>query len=59
MCYGSFGPVNDECYAVGYGLRPHQADFVIGSYRGDEAQVVDSCVRALEDMVSVLKATSS
>ena len=40
-------------------LRPHQADFVIGSYRGDEAQVVDSCARALEDMVSVLKATSS
>ena len=53
-----FGPVNEDCYAMGYGLRSHQSDFIIGSYRGDESDLAKQSVRALEDMVSILRATA-
>ena len=55
---GCFGPVNDDCYAIGYGLRSDTSDFIIGSYRGDESDMVELSARALEDMVAILDATS-
>ena len=55
---GSFGPVNDDCYAVGYGMRAKQADYFIGSYRGDESDMAECTIKALADMDAILEASS-
>ena len=35
---GGFGPVNDECYGVGYGIEEEGARFAVSTYRSDGDQ---------------------
>lgn len=42
---GGFGPVNERCYAIGYGIRDNECGAQIMSYDRDSAQFVD-CLRA-------------
>ena len=47
---GGFGPVNDECYAIGYGIRPHGCEAQVMTYGRDSQGFVDSLADALDDM---------
>ena len=53
----AFGPVNDDCYAFFYAQSKDASYFTVGSYRGDESDMATETVRALEDMVSILRTT--
>ena len=47
---GGFGPVNDDCYAVGYGIRPHGCEAQVMTYGRDSQGFADSLQDALARM---------
>ena len=55
---GGFGPVNDDCYAFGYGLKDDAAGFVTSSYREDLDTMGEALVAAVEDMMELAKSNS-
>lgn len=51
---GGFGPVNDDCYGIGYGITDRGSRFVVSSYRPDGNQLADLLSQSLQDMSSLL-----
>lgn len=54
---GSFGPVNDECYGIGYGIEKEGSLFQLSSYRKDLPDLRDLLVESVVDLERVLEAT--
>ena len=52
---GGFGPVNDECYGVGYGMEEGRSAFVMSTYRSDGAEMGAALAEGLQDLAMVLK----
>lgn len=53
---GGFGPVNDDCFGIGYSIRDQGAGFVVSSYRPDGAQLTQALGEAVRDFADVLRA---
>ena len=47
---GGFGPVNDDCFAVGYGIRSYGAEAQVMTYEGESQGFVDCLATAFDDM---------
>lgn len=54
---GGFGPVNDDCYGIGYGITDRGSRFVVSTYKNDGAQMTQALAHSLEEMNRVLKTT--
>ena len=50
---GSFGPVNEDCYAVGYGME-EMSLFQLAAYRKDLPQFAELLTKSLQDTVDIL-----
>nr|CCA27840.1 choline/Carnitine Oacyltransferase putative [Albugo laibachii Nc14] len=55
---GSFGPVNDECYGIGYGIEAPGAKFQLSSYRDDASQLAELLAQSLTDIKDLLASQS-
>jgi carnitine O-palmitoyltransferase 2 len=55
---GSFGPVNDDCYGIGYGIEKEGSAFQLASYRSDLPQLKELLVSSLIEMEQLLEATT-
>ena len=55
---GSFGPVNDECYGIGYGIEKEGSAFQLSSYRQDISQLKDLLVESMVDLERLLADTT-
>jgi len=53
---GGFGPVNADCYALGYGIRPHGCRTLVMSYGRESQQFADCLEQAMQDMRAVATA---
>ena len=47
---GGFGPVNDDCYAIGYGIRSYGSEARVMTYGRDSQGYVDSLEAAMREM---------
>ena len=47
---GGFGPVNDDCYAVGYGIRSYGCEARVMTYGKDSQGFVDCVEKAMGEM---------
>ena len=56
---GGFGPVNDECYAIGYGIRNEGCRAQVMSYGRDSQGFIDNLEKAMKDMRAALEADAS
>ncbi|KAF0702994.1 Aste57867_7714 [Aphanomyces stellatus] len=54
---GSFGPVNEDCYGIGYGIESQGSLFQLASYRKDLPDLKAVLVASLEDIEKILKET--
>jgi carnitine O-palmitoyltransferase 2 len=54
---GGFGPVNDQCYGIGYGMTNEGAGFGVSSFGRDSQAFLDHLEDALKEMVQVTKDT--
>lgn len=54
---GSFGPVNDDCYGIGYGIEQEGSMFQLSSYRKDLPQLRDALVQSVVEIEELLAAT--
>ena len=56
---GGFGPVNDDCYAVGYGIRSYGSQVQVMTYKGtaDAAAFVECLEKAQVEMVEAAGAS--
>eukprot|EP00756_Hemistasia_phaeocysticola_P041263 Hpha_TRINITY_DN16906_c1_g12::TRINITY_DN16906_c1_g12_i1::g.55267::m.55267/K08766/CPT2; carnitine O-palmitoyltransferase 2 len=52
---GGFGPVNDDCYAVGYAMRADDCGYIVSTYREDGAKLAELLSKSLRDMVKLLQ----
>lgn len=52
---GGFGPVNDECYAIGYGINAGGMRAQAMSYGRDSQGFIDCLERGMHDMREMLK----
>ena len=52
---GGFGPVNDECYAIGYGINAGGMRAQAMSYGRDSQTFIDCLERGMHDMRAMLK----
>lgn len=59
LANGGFGPVNDDCYAVGYGIRPHGCEVAVMTYGRDSQGFVDCLQKAYGQMRQVALHASS
>ncbi|KAL4172705.1 hypothetical protein KRP22_007868 [Phytophthora ramorum] len=55
---GSFGPVNEECYGIGYGIEKEGSAFQLSSYRKDLPQLKELLVESLVDLERLLADTT-
>lgn len=55
---GSFGPVNDDCYGIGYGIEKEGSAFQLASYRKDLPQLKELLVSSLIEIEQLLAETS-
>ncbi|KAF1332956.1 Carnitine o-palmitoyltransferase 2, partial [Globisporangium splendens] len=55
---GSFGPVNDDCYGIGYGIEHEGSLFQLSSYRKDLPQLSELLVESIVDIEKLLAATA-
>lgn len=55
---GSFGPVNDDCYGIGYGIEKEGALFQLSSYRDDLPQLRELLVESIVEIESLLEASA-
>ncbi|GAB9469004.1 Carnitine o-palmitoyltransferase 2 [Globisporangium polare] len=53
---GSFGPVNDDCYGIGYGIESHGSLFQLSSYRDDLPQLSELLVESIVEIENLLAA---
>lgn len=53
---GGFGPVNDECFAVGYGIRSIGSEAMVMTYGRDSQGFADSLSVAMDDMLAAAQA---
>jgi len=49
---GGFGPVNEDCYAVGYGIRDHGCRSLVMTYGRDSQGFAEHIEKAMVDMRS-------
>jgi carnitine O-palmitoyltransferase 2 len=56
---GSFGPVNDECYGIGYGIEGEGSVFQLSSYKSDLAQLRELLYESMLEMESLLSRSAS
>ncbi|EQC30009.1 hypothetical protein SDRG_12289 [Saprolegnia diclina VS20] len=54
---GSFGPVNEDCYGIGYGIESIGSMFQLASYRNDLGDMRDLLSKSVQDIEAVLVAT--
>lgn len=47
---GGFGPVNEDCYALGYGIRDYGCRTLVMTYQRDSQGFVEHLNRAMIDM---------
>lgn len=52
---GGFGPINDDCYAIGYAMRKSDCGFIVSTYRKDGAQMAEALMSSIRDMYALLK----
>ncbi|KAF1775201.1 Acyltransferase ChoActase/COT/CPT [Phytophthora cactorum] len=55
---GSFGPVNEDCYGIGYGIEKEGSAFQLSSYRKDLPQLKELLVENLVDLERLLADTT-
>ncbi|KAJ0408631.1 hypothetical protein P43SY_008978 [Pythium insidiosum] len=55
---GSFGPVNEDCYGIGYGIEKEGSMFQLSSYRKDLPQLRDALVESITGIESLLASTA-
>ncbi|ETL50117.1 hypothetical protein L916_00604 [Phytophthora nicotianae] len=55
---GSFGPVNEDCYGIGYGIEKEGSAFQLSSYRKDLPQLKELLVESLIDLERLLADTT-
>ena len=55
---GGFGPVNDDCYAIGYGIRSYGCEARVMTYGRDSQVFCDSLVAAMDEMRAAAEASS-
>jgi len=53
LVVGGFGPVNRECYAIGYGIREAGCGAHVMSYGRDAAGFVSALEESIRDMREV------
>lgn len=51
---GSFGPVNDDCYGIGYGIEKEGSLFQLSSYRKDLPQLRELLVESIVEIEALL-----
>ncbi|OQR97245.1 choline/Carnitine O-acyltransferase [Achlya hypogyna] len=56
---GSFGPVNADCYGIGYGIESQGSMFQLASYRTDLGDLRDLLAKSVQDIEAVLEATKT
>ncbi|DAZ93653.1 TPA: hypothetical protein N0F65_012861 [Lagenidium giganteum] len=56
---GSFGPVNDDCYGIGYGIEKEGSKFQLSSYRKDLPQLRELLIESMLEMEQLLATTAS
>ena len=56
---GGFGPVNDDCYGIGYGMEDDKSGFVLSTYRPDGAEMAEAMAQSLRDLVGVMRSESA
>ncbi|RHY86391.1 hypothetical protein DYB37_001281 [Aphanomyces astaci] len=54
---GSFGPVNDDCYGIGYGIEAQGSVFQLASYQSDLPDLKAALISSLHDIEAVLRDT--
>jgi carnitine O-palmitoyltransferase 2 len=47
---GGFGPVNDDCFAIGYGIRSYGCEAKVMTYNLGAQQYADCLAKAMEMM---------
>ncbi|KAE9003791.1 Carnitine O-palmitoyltransferase 2 [Phytophthora rubi] len=55
---GSFGPVNEDCYGIGYGIEQEGSAFQLSSYRDDLPQLKELLVESIVDLERLLADTT-
>ena len=50
LANGGFGPVNDDCFAVGYGIRSYGSEARVMTYGLGAQQYADCLAKAMEMM---------
>uniref|UniRef100_A0AAV1TL97 Choline/carnitine acyltransferase domain-containing protein n=1 Tax=Peronospora matthiolae TaxID=2874970 RepID=A0AAV1TL97_9STRA len=55
---GSFGPVNDECYGIGYGIEKEGSAFQLSGFRDDVSQLKELLVESIVDLERLLADTT-
>ena len=55
---GGFGPVNDDCYAIGYGIRSYGSEARVMTYSKDSQGFVDSLESAMKEMADAAIASA-
>jgi carnitine O-palmitoyltransferase 2 len=55
---GSFGPVNEDCYGIGYGIEKEGSAFQLSSYRQDLPQLKELLVESIIELERLLADTT-
>lgn len=55
---GSFGPVNEDCYGIGYGIEQEGSAFQLSSYRKDLPQLKELLVESIVELERLLADTT-
>ena len=56
---GGFGPVNPQCYALGYGIRSYGAQCRAMTYKGlDSKELVENIGKAMEEMREIAQVSA-
>ncbi|OQR96495.1 choline/Carnitine O-acyltransferase [Thraustotheca clavata] len=56
---GSFGPVNKDCYGIGYGIEAIGSMFQLASYRTDLPDLRDLLAKSVVDIEKILQETNT
>ena len=52
---GGFGPVNQDCYGIGYDIRPDMIRVGVTSYHKGSQELVDKIVESARDMLECIE----
>ena len=52
---GGFGPVNEDCYGIGYGMETDKAGFILSTYRSDGGDMAEALSQSLQDLVETMR----